>query len=292
MNKKLLAAVLAVGIAVSGCTVVNTAPDEVALHYSGGSLSSQTFENCVTTGVREVDGPGDYHYYYPQGQRDFKFSSDEGSDFGPLTSSTKDSIELIVKGIVTFTVNTSCEPFTDSDGKVWPGGKLQKFHEMLGKKSNVPGVDQNGVGDGWKAFLGKYVKDVVDRTVDLESSKLNHSDLYNDANVRAQWELNVVGSIASQVEGLMGSDFLKINKVVLQKPDLPDTLKNELVNAEAARLRSTTAGIDLETAKKFGSIEAYIEYQSKVTVNKAITDGKVQILPVPYGSPVIINGGN
>jgi hypothetical protein len=290
MNKKLLAAVMAVGIGVAGCTVVNTAPDEVALHYSGGSLSSQTFENCVTSGVREVDGPGDFHYYYPQGQRDFKFSTDEGSDFGPLTSSTNDSVELVVKGIVTFTVNTSCDKFTDSDGREWPGGKLQKFHETLGKKSHVPGVDDNGVGDGWKAFLGKYVKDVVDRTVDLESSKLSYSGLYNDASVRAKWEESVVGSIASQVEGLMGSDYVKINKVVLQKPDLPESLKNELVNAEAARLRGSTANIDQENAKKFGSMEAYIEYQSKVTVNKAIAEGKVQVLPVPYGSPVIVGG--
>lgn len=281
--------VLIMGLAA--CSTVNTAPDEVALHYSAGPMSDTVFDYCVPVSTRDNwQGPGDFNYYYPVGQRDFKFSTDEGSDFGPLTTSTKDSVELTVKGTVYFTINTNCSPYRDKEGKEWPGGKLQKFHERLGLKNHVPGVDTNGVGDGWKEFLNKYIKDVVDRTVDLEASRLGYSDLYNNADVRAKWETSVVTSVVDQVQTAMGEDFLKIDRVILQKPDLPDAMKNELVNAEAARLRANTSLVDQEAAKNFpGGLPAYVDYQAKQAVNKAISEGKVPLLPVPYGSSIIVN---
>ena len=42
-----VAMVVSMLVMVSGCSTVNTSPDAVALHYSGGAFQSQAFVECV-----------------------------------------------------------------------------------------------------------------------------------------------------------------------------------------------------------------------------------------------------
>lgn len=79
---------------LTGCAVADPDTSQAALHYSGGPFSSQAFQDCINPGVREVDGVGDYHFYYPQGQRTFTFSDAPGSDVPPLRVSTRNQTEL------------------------------------------------------------------------------------------------------------------------------------------------------------------------------------------------------
>lgn len=282
MNRiiKSLAVALIAVFALAACTSVNTVSGEKALHYSGGALSSQQFENCVNANTLEWDGPGDFHYYYPVGTRDFKFSTDDGSDFGPLTTSTRGrdgspGIELTVKGQVKFTLTEDCN-------------LLREFHEKMGAQKGVPGVDVSGTGPGWKAFLATNIKDVVGRAVDNEALKFTYSDLYNDTAKRAEWEKAVKEATVPLVRELLGGDYLRVDTVLLQKPDLPDNVKAQLVEGEAARIRQTNADIDLTTASKFGGIDQYTKYPGEVAVSKAIAEGRISPAAVPYGSPVIV----
>ncbi|MGH3342577.1 MAG: hypothetical protein ACRDPK_06765 [Carbonactinosporaceae bacterium] len=74
------AAVCALAL-LSFSSKVSTNPDEMAVHYSGGPLTSTEFENCVNPSSREWDGPGDQHLKYPIGQRTYKFGP-EGDTIG------------------------------------------------------------------------------------------------------------------------------------------------------------------------------------------------------------------
>lgn len=264
-----------IALAATGCSTVNTAPDQVALHYSGGSFSSQTFKECVNPGVRAVNGPSDKHYYYPQGQRTFKFSTDDGSDSGALTASTKDSQELVVKGTVTFTLNTDC-------------ARLRKFHEQIGRKYTAYTEDSGAEPSaGWDRMIGVYIKDVLDRAVDNEALKYGWLELYNSTESKARWEHDVLGAFPALVKSLAGDDYFTINAVVLQKPDIADGLKAQLRGKQEATLRAEAANVDRKTAESWpGGIQAYLAYQQQLAINKAITDGKVRIIPIPQGSGI------
>jgi hypothetical protein len=79
--------------------------------------------------------------------------------------------------------------------------------------------------------------------------------------------------------------------VLLQKPGVPGALKAELENNEAAQLAAKTAQTNNDAAANWpGGISAYLEYQKALAVNEAIKSGKVKVIPVPYGSPVIVGG--
>lgn len=279
-----------VGVSATACSVANTAPDQVALHYSGGTFSSQKFQNCVDPGTRKTYGAGDKYFYYPTGQRTFKFSNDGGSDTKPLTASTKDQQELSVSGTITFTLNTSCEKFKDSTGREWPGGMLQKFNDTVGRKFQAYSSDGGSEpGSGWDKMLSVYIKDTTDRAVDNEALKYGWEDLYNNVETKTQWEKDVVSKIPDLVKQLSGDDFFTINSVLLQKPDISSVLKEQLAAKQAAILRGQAAAQDQKAAENWpGGIQAYLAYQQQLAINKAITDGKVQVIPIPQGSGVIV----
>jgi hypothetical protein len=87
-------------------------------------------------------------------------------------------------------------------------------------------------------------------------------------------------------------DLFKVNAVLLQKPGVAPKIADGLSEQQAAKLRASAVDIDKQAAANFpGGIEAYQAYQQQQAVNEAIKSGKVQVLPVPQGSPVIVSPG-
>ncbi|MPZ82255.1 MAG: hypothetical protein GEV28_18395 [Actinophytocola sp.] len=287
-----VAALVVAVLTLAGCSIANTSPQNIAVHYANGWFDSRSFVDCSPTGQRSIDDVLDDHYFYPAGQRTFAFSSDKSADSGPLSVATSDSIELVARGTVTFHLNTSCEPYTDGSGKHWPGGRLQKFHEQIGSKLNAYSEDEdsdNG-GDGWPRFVNTYIKDVVDRALDTNGLSYSWPDLYANNDIREEWETAVKKSIPDLVKAQLGDDLVLIDNVLLQKPEVPDALRDELTNNQAATLRAQTARTDQQAAETFpGGLTAYLAYQNALAVNEAIKSGKVQVIPVPQGSPVIVS---
>lgn len=277
-------------VAVAGCSIADPDTSQAVLHYSGGSFSSQQFENCVNPGTREVDGPGDYHFYYPNGQRTFTFSDAPGSDAPPLRVSTKNQTELIVRGSIAFTLNTSCEKYTDPQGKEWAGGILQRFHDTIGRHKNAYATDGGDAQpEGWRDVLAAYVAGPAERAMDNAGLGYDWQKLYSDAAAKAEWEQTVIKELPRLILEQAGDKHFTINNIQIQKPDVPDALRNELEANQAAVLRQNTANTDKSAAENFpGGINGYLQYQQQLAINKAITDGKVQVLPVPAGSPVIV----
>lgn len=285
--------VAALGASLVGCSVANTDSSHVALHYSAGPLSSQKFSSCVPAGTREVNGASDNHFYYPANvaARTYTFSEDEGADSKPLTVSTKNTQELVVRGSISFTFNTDCTEYTDANGILWPGGKLQKFHEAIGRKDwgnqgPVYAEDTDAdVGPGWRGMLDVYIKNVVDRALDNEALKYTWQELYSNTTTKAQWEKDVTAAIPNLVKAQAGEDFFTVTNVLLQKPDIPGALKEQLTAKEAAVLRGEASAEDQKAASNWpGGIQAYLAYQRQLAINKAIAEGKVKVIPVPDGA--------
>lgn len=284
------APLLAAALVLTGCSIANPTSSEVSLQYGAGMFDSRKFVECETE--RDVSDVLDDHYYYPSGQRDFTFGDGEGIDSAPLTSTTRDSQEIKVTGTVKFTLNTDCTPFTDPTGKEWPGGKLQMFHELIAYKYDAAPTDGGEqMNPGWSALLRNYVGAALDRATDNEALKYPWQKLYTDAPTKAQWERDVLGQLPRVLKTLtQGVDLITVNSVLLQKPGIQPQLVQGLTDKQAAELRSEAAEVDKAAAANFpGGIPGYQAYQQQQAVNEAIKSGKVQVLPVPQGSPVIVS---
>lgn len=287
----LILGILAVIAALAGCTIGNTTASEVALQYGDGPLDSKTWVSCVPTGTRNIDDINDVHYYYPAGQRDFTFGPGDGLDSAALTSTTQDSQEISVSGTVKFTLDTSCDKFKDPSGKEWEGGHLQMFHELIASKLGVaPTEGGHNMNDSWKTLLRNYIGAALDRATDNEALKYPWQKLYTDTASKAQWEKDVLAQLPTILKTLtQGVDLFTINSVLLQKPGIQPALVQGLTDKQAAELRSQAAEVDKVAASNFpGGVPGYQNYQQQQALNQAIKDGKVQVLPIPQGSPVIV----
>lgn len=286
-------------VPLAACGYVTPGASEVALQYEGGVVEGRQFFECFGGGVRDAQDWGDSQYYYPTGGRDFTFSRAKTADTAPLSSLTGDDQQLVVLGTVKFSLTLNCAPFTDPSGKRWPGGTAQYFHELYGTKDPAkPVYNEAGnasYGEGWRNFLEQYVGFAVDRIVDDEAKPFKLAELRGDAAVRARWEAAVKSQLPDMLRRLLGGvQVFKVTEVVLQQPEV----RREVVDAEAqraaAQITAEAAKIDKDTAATWpGGIEAYLEYKRQVSVNKAIEAGKVQVIPIPEGSPIIVQpGGN
>lgn len=283
---------------LTACSEVYTNASEKALEYEGGSFDGKNFVACFEPGTHEYPGANDTYAYYPIGQRDFTFSNqkDARADMAALSATTKDTQEILVSGTVKLTLNTSCKEFKDPTGKVWPGGVLQMFHELIGKKYHA----QNDAGDqpqnsGWADMLQNYVGAALDRSVDNEALNYEQLDLYSDTKSKASWERDVLDELPRVLKQLtQGVDMFKINTVLLQKPTVRGEIADALSEKQAAVLRAQASQVDQTAAKTFpGGFPAYQAYLQQQAINQAIKDGKVkvQVVQAPSGSGVIVNPG-
>lgn len=302
-TRRLTLTALAVGALtlLGACTTVSTGAQEVALEYGGGPFDSANFVKCFNGGYKSTtEGANDTYKYYPTGQRDFSFSNDDkGADSAALTSTTKDSIELRVSGTVKFTMRLSCEEFKDPTGKRWPGGTAQFFHELIGSKDFEGGHAYNeegsqSYGAGWSGMLVQYMGFAVDRVVDDSALAYARAELSTDPTKKTEWERTVLDKLPATLKQMTGGvEIFKIQYVLLQRPEVPKEIADANTQREAANLRANAVEVDKKAAENFpGGIAGYQAYQQQQAVNEAIKNGKVKVIPIPQGSPVIIGGGN
>lgn len=270
--------VIAAMMFMTGCSTVSTEPDEVGLHYSGGSFSSKEFKGCIATSNREFNGPGDGHYIYPAGQRTFSFTGAEGSERGPIAVTTNDGQELDVPGFVTFTLDTDCET-------------LREFHEKVGMKY---GAYKDG--GGWDSFLNDYIAVPLTAAMNKASLDSGWYELYSSSEAQADFEDYVKSNLPVEVEKALGDDFLTINAVQISKPAPSEELKKALAGKEQARL-------DNEAQKERNAV-ARTKYdslkdcrQSGLSENACITvylaeSGQVPFYPIPQGGNLTVTPQN
>lgn len=292
MTKRMFAATALVALVAAGCSIGNTTASEVALQYGAGPFDSRKFVACVPVNTRSVDDVNDDHYYYPAGQRDFNFNPDQAADSAVITSATKDPTEITVSGTVKFTINTDCSPFKDANGKEWPGGKIQMFHELIASKYDAAPTDGGEpMKGGWRDLLRAYIGAAVDRAVDNEALKYGYLELFTDEAKKAAWERDVLKQIPEILRTLtQGQDLITVNAVILQKPNVAPQILAGFADQQAAKLRAQAVEIDKAAASSFpGGLPAYQAYQQQQAINQAIKEGKVQVLPVPQGSSIIVS---
>lgn len=296
--KKIAALIVLVmgAFVLSGCSQVNTQPDTVALHYSGG-LSSTNYMDCAGPSTKAYTGVGDQYFYYPYGQRTYTF--DDGGESGPITVVTKDNVTMTLPGVVTFKLNTA----KDKDGNC---ATLRSFHENIGIKYEAYFDDNegtNGEDSGWVQMLKTYVGNQISRAANDSAKGFTSQQLYSDAKSKHEFEQAITEDIPTLVKQFSGGDYFIDWTIVLKQITPPKEIV-DAYNAQQAAVATALADkqkadaqVAVENAKslqteakvksiaqlvKVLGVEGYIQY-------KAIEDGKITILPIPNGSSVIAN---
>jgi hypothetical protein len=287
---KLIIATVASTVVLTGCTIADPDASHAALHYTDGPFSSRNFEYCVSGGTKDTGGAADDNFYYPSGPRTFTFSRAQGAESGPLDVNTAGgTVQLVQEGQINFSINTDCTEYTDAQGKKWPGGRFQKFHETIGQKTKAFTTnEESDAGEGWGKFMNDYLGAVINKAVDNEGQKYPWMDIYGKADVRAAWEKGVLNSIDDLIKAQLGDNLVIVHNVQLQTPQVPDTIKTEMLNQQAAVLRKTTSELDQSNAKQFASFAEYLSYQQALAVNEAIKAGKANINISTPGSNIIV----
>ncbi|MBG0828898.1 hypothetical protein HS041_14080 [Planomonospora sp. ID67723] len=287
-----LGAVVVLGFLLSGCTRVSTQPDEVVLHYAGGTFEAIKFEKCINpSSGATLLGPGDTGYSYPFGQRTFDFSGADGAESKPLSVVSKDNVEMLVSGVATFTLNTDCKT-------------LQQFHEKIGLKFRS--YFDDGESEGWRRMLGTYMRIPLDRALDAASQEFEWRGLFNDPKVKQAWEARV-GTLAREfIKETAGADYFCSQNyagsgdcgdisLTIQKPEPPDALVDALAAEQAAKAENVAqAQRNAKVRTEIESIKDLVRVLGPdgAVLWQAIQKGQVTVVPVPQGSDLNITPPN
>lgn len=279
---KAAAGAVVLTLVTAGCAFATPDTSQVAIDYTGGPFEGQEFNKCVDPGIRDQTNLFGYVYYYPAGTRTWDFSNRPGADSPPILVSTSNNQELIVSGTITFTLDTSCEEYTDAAGTVWPGGKLQKFNDTIGRgKGAYFGEDSTQIPQGWRDVLGLYLGGPAERAMDSTGGGFTWQDLYSRQDVAAQFTEAVTAQIPTLLsEQTGGENFFEIISIQIDKPTVPDALRNELQSREAALLSQATANDQLAFANGFpGGLSGYQAYLEQQARTKCYNDGRCIYVP-------------
>lgn len=240
-------------------STASTGPDQVALHYKGGAFTSKRFSDCIAPSNRVFDGPGDGHFAYPASQTNFVFDAGEG-DGGPITFVTKDGIEMTVEGVANFLLNTSCEPLTIGDVR-YEGGALQRFHELIGNRYAAYMTEDGFRSDGWRQMLAIYIARPLDTAIDRAGQGYTYAELYTDPAKKAAWESSVLDQLPGLVDRQTDGDtqFFLNFAITLQKPEPPQSIKDELIKQQAAVAAAKAAQAEAEAREAAALAQVEVE---------------------------------
>lgn len=290
-----LAGLVACGMVTAACAVATPDTSQAALHFSGGPFSSQSFLDCIKPGTREVDGAGDYHYYYPNGQRTFDFTGGPNSDSPALLVSTRNAggttTDMTVRGVLTFSLNTDCKKWRDSKGKEWEGGVLHAFHDTIGRAKNAYASDGGDPQpEAWTALVRLYMGGVAETALDTQGLGFQPQELVNDASKRLDLQQRAMTALPALIEAQAGGPFFTVHNLQIQSVALPQELRTAQDAVQAAQLREQAATVDSNAARNYpGGLPAYDAHQLNAAIVKALTEGRG--IPVPFGTSVILPSG-
>lgn len=289
MIRSLAVLCAALAVLLTGCSTYAT-PDtsSIGLAYTGGSWDNKYFQKCVPPGGNvAIDNGGDTSYY-PVGTRTWAFGGGPGYDSGPILVSTSNNQELVVSGLITFTLDTDCTPWTDGAGKMWPGGRIQKFHETIGRSKGAAfGEDSTVVPQGWRDVLTLFLGGPANRVMDTAGGTVTWQQLYSDAGTVTSFQKTVTDDLPAKIKDATGGDeFFHIISVQIDKPTVPDALRVQLEAQQAAILEQDTAGQKRAFQESWpGGITGYQAFQRQEAETRCLNEGRCPVV-VPGAFPV------
>lgn len=137
------AAGLALVVGGTACAITPQ-PDEIVLHYKGGTFNGNKFDRVIDPGEQEWNiTVADSDVVLPTSLRTWNIAADDGADQKePIVVPTSDGVLVHVWLQANFVLNSNYEDIQD-----FPGGTIRKFWEEIGRRY---GVDTD---EGWRDMM-------------------------------------------------------------------------------------------------------------------------------------------
>ena len=259
--------VAALMITVVTVTWASTGVKEIGLHYSGGPIEGQSFDNVIAPGqpIRPI-GIADSVYKLPSNQRTYITGDSSGADSGVITATNSNGNQVEFETSMTFQVNTTPDV-------------VSAFYEDICTKY------QNCQAAGWNLMLDDYLRKVQETTLQSVSRSISSEDMAKDPDVLANIGQQVNERLPAQIESTMGGAYLEVSEFQVNNLHLPTSVINEYEQLTARQVETQQAEQQALTAKELEATlknnPQYLELRKTQAFEKAVEKGQVEFWVLP-----------
>jgi regulator of protease activity HflC (stomatin/prohibitin superfamily) len=259
--------VAALMITLVSVTWASTGVKEIGLHYSGGPIEGQSFDNVIAPGqpIRPI-GIADSVYKLPSNQRTYITGDSSGADSGVITATNSNGNQVEFETSMTFQVNTTPDV-------------VSAFYEDICTKY------QNCQDAGWNLMLDDYLRKVQETTLQSVSRSISSEDMAKDPDVLANVGHQVNERLPAQIERTMGGAYLEVSEFQVNNLHLPTSVINEYEQLTARQVETQQAEQQALTAKELEATlknnPQYLELRKTQAFEKAVEKGQVEFWVLP-----------
>jgi regulator of protease activity HflC (stomatin/prohibitin superfamily) len=115
--------------------------------------------------------------------------------------------------------------------------------------------------DGWRQMLSIYIGRPLDTAIDRAGQSYTYAELYTDPVKKAAWEQSVLDQLPGLVDRQTDGDisFFEGFAITLQKPEPPQSIKDELVKQQAAVAAARAAQAEAEAREAAALAQVQVE---------------------------------
>ena len=259
--------VAALMITLVSVTWASTGVKEIGLHYSGGPIEGQSFDNVIAPGqpIRPI-GIADSVYKLPSNQRTYITGDSSGADSGVITATNSNGNQVEFETSMTFQVNTTPDV-------------VSAFYEDICTKY------QNCQEAGWNLMLDDYLRKVQETTLQSVSRSISSEDMAKDPDVLTNVGQQVNERLPAQIETTMGGAYLEVSEFQVNNLHLPTSVINEYEQLTARQVETQQAEQQALTAKELEATlknnPQYLELRKTQAFEKAVEKGQVEFWVLP-----------
>ena len=259
--------VAALMITLVSVTWASTGVKEIGLHYSGGPIEGQSFDNVIAPGqpIRPI-GIADSVYKLPSNQRTYITGDSSGADSGVITATNSNGNQVEFETSMTFQVNTTPDV-------------VSAFYEDICTKY------QNCQDAGWNLMLDDYLRKVQETTLQSVSRSISSEDMAKDPDVLTNIGQQVNERLPAQIESTMGGAYLEVSEFQVNNLHLPTSVINEYEQLTARQVETQQAEQQALTAKELEATlknnPQYLELRKTQAFEKAVEKGQVEFWVLP-----------
>jgi regulator of protease activity HflC (stomatin/prohibitin superfamily) len=259
--------VAALMITLVSVTWASTGVKEIGLHYSGGPIEGQSFDNVIAPGqpIRPI-GIADSVYKLPSNQRTYITGDSSGADSGVITATNSNGNQVEFETSMTFQVNTTPDV-------------VSAFYEDICTKY------QNCQDAGWNLMLDDYLRKVQETTLQSVSRSISSEDMAKDPDVLVNIGQQVNERLPAQIESTMGGAYLEVSEFQVNNLHLPTSVINEYEQLTARQVETQQAEQQALTAKELEATlknnPQYLELRKTQAFEKAVEKGQVEFWVLP-----------
>lgn len=185
--------------------------DKVALHYTGGPIEGEHFEEMIAPGTgTRFYGLFDRLYELPATQRNYIMSKhpDEGDNRRAeyVGAPSADKVVTEWESATYFKLNTRPDV-------------LRRFFEQICLKYRCTDL---GPGRGWDRMLADTFRQQIVAAIQEEARHHSSEDIYANPDTLLRMQANIASTLRTRVNGVLGGDFFCGPDFVAEEPDCPE----------------------------------------------------------------------